>query len=307
VSAYFANGSFIDVAKIEGGAIYKAYMLDPQQKFIKTAITTARYCPLPKQLCIRWPFQSIVIQDRNPLTPMLKALFAAASTALEADVRSAVVAAYAMGDRDSGQGYLKSASDELGVTAYGRLFRAIEELVPSLHLEGKCDNQELYSNDPWRHVEEKRFLTVEYTRSSMTAAILYQECDYYEMLSRVRSHEFGFDAVEVCRSAAENKKSCNDVLQTALRKMVKDSTISGKKQKLDAVLVFGEKASDDSFAAVLRKALDDNFSNGASTSPVSMQDFSPDLAFAGSRAMAVFELKNKEWQRELAEEGRSEL
>lgn len=229
--------------------MYKTYMLDQEKKFTKTTITTARYCPLPKQLCQYWLFQKTSIQDRNHLTPLLKALFTAAEAALETDIHSAVVAAYAMGDRYSGQQYLKSASDELGVMTNGRIFRAIEELVPALHLEGKCENPDLYSDDPEYRVEGKRFLTIEYTRSSST---------------------------------------------------------SGRRHKLDALLVFGEKALDGNFAAILRKVLDNSFSNGASISPVSIQDFSPDLAFAGSRAMAMFELRHKEWQRELAEEGRNE-
>jgi hypothetical protein len=306
VSAYFANGSFVDIARIEGGEVYKAYMLDQEKKFTKTTVTTARSCPLPKQLCQHWPFQKTSTQDWNPLTPMLKALFAAAEAALETDIRSAAVASYAMGDRYSGQRYLKSASDELRVMASGRIFRAIEELVPALHLEGKCENPDLYTNDSEYQVEGKRFLTIDYTRSSITAAIFYQECDYYEMLSRVRSNDFGFDAVATCRDAAEDKESCNADIQAALRKMAKESSSCGRKYKLDTVLVFGEKALDGNFAAILRKVLDNSFSNGASISPASMQDFSLDVAFAGSRAMAMFELRHKEWQRELAEEGRNE-
>lgn len=307
VSAYFANGSFIDIGKVEGGEIYKAFMLDPKQKFTKTAITTARYCPLPKELCQHWPFQSIGVQDRNPLASMLKALFAAAEVGLETDVRSAVVAAYAMGDRDIGQAHLNSASSELGVNTYGRIFRAIEQLVPALNLEGECHNPDLYPGDPEHRVEEKLFLTIEYTRSSMTVAILFQRCDYFEILSRVRAKDVGYDAMEACRNAAGDNEICDAMLQNALRKMVRDSSTSGRKQRLGAVLVFGDKALDGNFATALRKALDDDFSNGASITPASINDFSPNLAFAGSRAMAMFELQNKEWRRELAEEDKVQL
>lgn len=117
-SAYFANGSFIDIAKIEGGEVYKSYMLDPQQKFTKTTTTTASYCLLPKQLCQYWPFQDVSIEDLNPLTPMLKGLFGATEATLETNTHSAVVAAYAMGDFDNGRKDLRSASDALGVTTY---------------------------------------------------------------------------------------------------------------------------------------------------------------------------------------------
>ncbi|KAM0710759.1 hypothetical protein Q7P35_001497 [Cladosporium inversicolor] len=211
-----------------------------------------------------------------------------------------------MGDRDTGLEYLRSASDEMGVITYGRLFRAIEQLVPALRLEGECNDSGRYPNEPERRVEEKPFLMIEYTRGSMTASILYQGCDYYEILSRVRSKAFGYDAMEACRNAAEDITTCNTALQNALKRMARDSSTSGNKQKLDAVLVFGEKPLDGNFSTVLRKALDDSFSNGASVTPVSMQDFSLDLAFAVSRAIAMFELKHKEWQRELAEEGKGE-
>jgi len=307
VSAYSANGSFIDIAKVEGGEMYKAFMLDPEQKFTKTTTSTASYCPLPKQLCQHWPFQSISVQDRNPLAPMLKALFTAAEATLETNVRSTVVAAYAMGDRDTGQAHLNSASSELGVSTYGRIFRAVEQLVPALNLEGECHNPDLYPGDPEYRVEEKLFLTIEYTRTSMTAAILFQECDYFEILARIRAKDVGYDAMEACRNAAGDNESCDAMLQNALRKMVRDSSTSGRKQQLGAVLVFGDKALDGNFATALRKALDDNFSNGASITPASMHDFSPDLAFAGSRAMAMFELENKEWRRELTEEDKVQL
>lgn len=307
MSACSANGSFVDIAKIESGELYKSFMLDPEQRFTKATTRTVRYCPLPKQLCQHWPFRSVDIQDRNTLAPMLKALFNAADATLETNVRSAVVAAYAMGDRDSGQEYLDSASSELGVNTYGRLFPAVEQLVPALNLEGECQNPDLYPGDPEYRVEEKLFLTIEYTRSSMTAAILFQECDYFEILPRVRAKDVGYDAMEACRNAAGDNESCDTMLQNALRKMVRDSSTSGRKQQLGAVLVFGDKALDSNFATALRKALDDNFSNGASITPASMHDFSPDPAFAGSRAMAMFELQNKKWRRELAEEDKVQL
>jgi len=72
------------------------------------------------------------------------------------------------------------------------------------------------------------------------------------------------------------------------------------------VLVFGDKADDENLISVLRQVLRENFANGAYITPVRLQNFSPDLAFAGSRAMAIFEMQQKEIQRQLAREGKSE-
>ena len=163
----------------------------------------------------------------------------------------------------------------------------------------------MYPEDPRRRVEEKLFLAIEYTRSSITAAILDQECDDYEMLSRLWSKRFGYDAMQACKSAADSDETCNAALEAALRKMVRESSTTTKQQGLGAVFVFVEKTADENFAAVLHQVLDDNFSNGASVIPVRVEHFSPDLAFAGSRVMAMLELSQKAFQRELSTGGKS--
>lgn len=67
------------------------------------------------------------------------------------------------------------------------------------------------------------------------------------------------------------------------------------------MLVFGENADDENLLYVLRKVLKDSFASGASNRVVKLQDFSPDLPFAGSRAAAMFELRQKDWIRKLIE------
>jgi hypothetical protein len=175
--------------------------------------------------------------------------------------------------------------------------------MSALQLEGPCNDPDDPENDISR---PQHILAIEYTRQSMAAVMWGEECGDYWRLSRVSSGEYGHNAVTACRNDNGGVKQCNAKLQAAFRKLVRTATNRAKSPALSVMLVFGENADDENFAAVLGKALDDNFSNGASISPASMQDFSSDLAFAGSRAMAMFELRHKEWQREIAEEGRSE-
>lgn len=265
-------------------------MLDRQPNLTKSAITTARY----------WPFQTASVRTPNPLAPMLKALFAAAEAALERDLRTALIGTYALRGRYAGRYLTESASIELGVNTYQRLFRDVDFLVSALKLEAECIDYDVprHPSEPMYQVVWNLFLTIEYTRSSMTAAILDQECGTYEMLSRVSSSDYGYDAMEACRDAAENSTSCDDFLQNALRKVVKDALTTPEEYHLDAALVFGEKADDENLAVVLREVLDDSFSNGTSIMLGKVREFSPDLTFASSRAMAMFALENEEWQRE---------
>ena len=136
----------------------------------------------------------------------------------------------------------------------------------------------------------------------MTAVIWGEECGDYWRVSRVRSPETGHDNIVACRDSAEDSESCNAVLRDAFDRLVKKSRSPTRKPGLGAVLVFGENADDENLLYVLRKVLKDKFASGASNKVVNVQDFSPDLAFAGSRAAAMFELRQKDWMRKLTEE-----
>jgi hypothetical protein len=141
----------------------------------------------------------------------------------------------------------------------------------------------------------------------LNAAMFYQECGDYEMLSRVSSNRFGYDAISACKSTAVNTTACNDALETALRRVIRDagSYNTRKKPELDEIFVFGEKAEDENMLAVLDQVLRDWTSNGALLNMSRVRDFSPDPAFAGARAMAFAELEHKDYERELAEEERA--
>lgn len=129
-----------------------------------------------------------------------------------------------------------------------------------------------------------------------------EECRDYWRVSRVSSPRSGRYNMVACRENAEYSESCNAVLQAAFGKLVKRSLSRTRKPGLGAVLVFGEHADDENLLFVLRKYLKDNFAKAASINIVDVQDFSPDIAFAGSRAAAMFELQAKDHMRKLTEE-----
>jgi hypothetical protein len=277
-----------------------------RQTLSSTSITNPRYCPFSQQLCKYWPLQTINIIAQNPLAPMLKALLSAAEATLATKVYSAMVATHAIDSVDAVNTHMRSAFDEMSTTGYGRDFRVVDSLVPALRLEGVC-NDTLYPSDPERYVVKLTFLGIEYTRGSLNAAMFYQECGDYEMLSRVSSSKVGYDTVSACRSTAQNITACNDPLETALRRVIRDagSYNTRKSPELDEIFVFGEKAEDENMLAVLDQVLRDWTANGASLNMSRVRGFSPDPAFAGTRAMAFAELEHKEYQQERAEEERT--
>lgn len=96
MSAFLPNRSYIDIAKVEGDATYKAYMLGLRGEPIK--IVSPSYCPFSKRICQYWPLKSV--QTQNPLAPMLKALVATTESALEMNIKSVAVSAYGLGTMD---------------------------------------------------------------------------------------------------------------------------------------------------------------------------------------------------------------
>jgi hypothetical protein len=306
VSAYSRNGSFIDIAKIEGGDAYKTSMLGLPHTLSSTSFTVPRYCPFSQQLCEYWPLRTVNIKVQNPLAPMLEAILSAAEATLETGVRSTMVATHAIENVDVFRILTLAAFDEMEATSYDRHFRVVDNLVPAMQFEGVC-NDTMYTNDPERYVVDQLFLGIEHTRGSLNAAMFYQECGDYEMLSRVSSNRFGYDAISACKSTAVNTTACNDALETALRRVIRDagSYNTRKKPELDEIFVFGEKAEDENMLAVLDEVLRDWTSNGALLNMSRVRDFSPDPAFAGARAMAFAELEHKDYERELAEEERA--
>jgi hypothetical protein len=112
LSAYTANGSFIDVAKIEAGEVYNAFMLDELQPPSLIQTTIVIYCPLPHQLCQYWPIQrELSMRPPNSLAPVLKALVSAAEAALKTEVRSAMVSAHGLEELATTYSHAHSAFD----------------------------------------------------------------------------------------------------------------------------------------------------------------------------------------------------
>ncbi|GAB7323309.1 hypothetical protein MBLNU13_g05780t1 [Cladosporium sp. NU13] len=262
VSAFLPSGSYIDIAKVEGDATYKAYMLGLREE--PTKIASARHCPFSQRICQHWPFKSV--HDQNPLAPLLKALVASAELTLETTVNSVAVSAYDIGtiDHQLAKNDIHTALNDLKVDSYNRLDHIIRHLAPVLGLQGNCSEPYTLPDDPaYHHDPEQLFFAFD----------------------RLNSAQFGHNAMQACRDAEESRWTCDEDLKSALRGVSADSS-RGARHELGRVLLFGESALDGATLVALRQVLEEQFPNGDSVDWSRVQDFSQDLAFAGSRAMA---------------------
>lgn len=119
----------------------------------------------------------------------------------------------------------------------------------------------------------------------MTAGLWREECGAMEMTNRWNSAQLGHNAMQTCRETAKDNTICEETIKSALRSVTKD-LIRNKHEEIGSVLVFGECAVDDDMLTTLCQMLREQFPNGNSVDSSSVQDFSPDPAFAGSRSMA---------------------
>lgn len=90
----------------------------------------------------------------NPLAPMLKALVRAAETALETDIRSAMVSAHSLHELGIGYLLMQSAFAEMDTDKWYRVELVVAQLMAALSLEGPCDDPDDPDEDfsPPQHI-----------------------------------------------------------------------------------------------------------------------------------------------------------
>lgn len=288
VSIYFQNRTvrtFADVAKVQGGNEYQAYMKDHfDHKKVPTSFSTQWNCPFPHRICRHLPGQSD--RTHNPLLPMLKTVLSAAETVLERDVKSVMVSTHVTQSQNHWEtlsNHVSSALKELKVDRWGDGFHnVVSTLDYALHFGYDCDRG-----------EDRYLMAIEYTRDSLVGQIWNGKCRTYETLPMIISSASGHDGISACRRETDNAEICNAPLRSALRDLIETSGHSRHQLALSDLLIFGEQAKDKKFLMVLVQSLQDSLVNVTSIDTSEIGEFSPDLTFAGSRAMAGIELESK--------------
>ncbi|GAB7363003.1 hypothetical protein MBLNU230_g3297t1 [Neophaeotheca triangularis] len=226
---------------------------------------------------------------------MLKALVAAAETALETDIHSIAVSAYDPGNfkDEMAQQTVESALKDLGVYGWDRLEHGASQLVQAFGKHGTCSDPYIRPDDPaFREDPERLIMTVEYTRESMTAILWREECGVVDIIGRASSGDIGHNALSRCTETADDPNDCYKRFKAALSSVSEPHRTDN--DSLDSVIVFGEMADEDNMTTTLRQVLEKQFTNGGSVDFMGVRKLSPDPAFAGSRAMALTELGARE-------------
>lgn len=233
---------------------------------------------------------------------MLKALISAAQAALETPIESVTVAANDLTNLNPSAAPLALA--KMGISSPDTQL-AGEAITRALGVARPCSPEEKY------HMLH-HFLSVEYSRASITAFLLSESCGNATILSRLQFTELGHDAMQACRASEQGSTNatCNGALKAAFRQLCKNANRFGALDPdvgvegqcgLDAVLIFGESARDENLFAVIREVLEEVWADGDRDDLARVQVLSLDPTFAASRALASADLNAKRARRDRAE------
>ncbi|KAF4552001.1 Hypothetical protein D9617_11g008480 [Elsinoe fawcettii] len=223
-SAWFTNGSTIDIAKIEGGNAYKQYLLSVSTDMHllgppREITPTCRI--LPGFLCRRWPSQP---QPDSPLRPMLAELKAATEARSEEPLRMVHVSSPRSIRSYEGR---QKLSDELQYALHKASLRTVRTglwndiyAVKTQVEDGVCEDPYfLYpetSNDP----PAKIILAIENTRDSFSVAAIEEECGIYDAHRSLYDRQRGQHVMASCR-ASNNSDICDEEISRGLRSIIR--------------------------------------------------------------------------------------
>lgn len=267
-SIYFRNGTFIDVAKVQGGVQYQKYMSQVLSGF---AMNTVAECPLPEWLCRFWP------APPNPLSPMIFALKTSTETALEQNLSAAEIAIPHLPDqRDTITSGIAAALRGASLQYFRSPTWNGKYAATHLPLRDNCSsnydpNDPLVEDDPPQVV-----LTVEYTQSSLTAVLWEDDCRLFTAMRKLYSEDLGKAGLDDCRNGnTQTRDNCNRELHDVLQQLTKlPATCEGSSyDQIDWVVVFGEASDDSNLHEVLQDVLGEGYSGSVLARNSSPQTF----------------------------------
>lgn len=295
-SVYLENGTTVDIAKVEGGQVYKAAMRlnDNNIGMINGRTTYSR----SEQINFKQSFLDNYIYSPNrlggdgngnnarsrALSLMLKALKTATESYLDSKISNAEVVV----PFPASESYLHDLRQAVASVSLHMPMSAQPPtgiIAARAHgMYGKCfDDLDLQGHDKsMKNDPEQLILTIDYSRAALTALLVDEECGVFENRRVIHDTRLGLNGLHQLGSI-----TATDLLETALRNITQlpldDGNGAGLKY-ISNLVIIGESAGDPRLHDTLRRVLSEQLE------PVTTvkSGFSPpiDPVFAASRGVA---------------------
>ncbi|CAK1357939.1 uncharacterized protein RHO25_007977 [Cercospora beticola] len=225
-SAYLPNGTYLDIAKVEGGRAYKTFMRSMPHPEDGTSRLLEGYpsrgpsrCPLPGPLCYLWPDNG---HEDDILIAIIRAMKASSEAALEHHVEKVLLGVPCL----------------LPTYAFNKLVDVFDKSLRNAGLLSphRAQHNRQYAGidkginfdclfpppQDTEHGEEADddtiVLAVEATRNSLSLSIWHAECAMWELMRQApQSFELGSMALTVCREQQDPR--CLQELEGAIRQV----------------------------------------------------------------------------------------
>jgi hypothetical protein len=286
-SIWYANGTTVDIVKLEGGAVYKQIMRTANARIHTPSSSdeTTRgllgYMSLQNYLP-SWTTTVPVDPDAEAITWMLKGLKASTEAHME-ETLTAVSIGYPFLIQS---GYpFRTAVESLGLN-YKNTRTAAIATTELYGLEGQCDpdpyktpDQKEKPDDP-----EKTYLALDYSRSGISAFLVKEDCGVEEVL-----REYHNTALAAYVDFPGKRADLSRTLRNLIRSTdERDSVAVSHKYPVEVseLVMLGESTED----VILHEALSDIFGSNYTDLKAGSDERAKvhHPLFAGSRAVALY-------------------
>ncbi|KAI9747468.1 MAG: hypothetical protein M4579_007460 [Chaenotheca gracillima] len=326
-SIYFNNGTVVDVAKVEGSGHYKTMMrsfgaqeaIDSGAESANSRATseTASFRPmllrlqdavsLPQWLKHAWNRWTTRARTGSALNlsaveAMLRTLNIATESYLEGLSTADPVLAVPFPVSASGHQLLQSAARAADLGSAFLLHIAGQAAAEANGIS-KCEqdyNDAEVESDHAGGCAPQLVLTVDYSRSALTALLFSTNVGVFKLLRTRHDLELGTDGLRRCQKDSQNAETCTrrlvDGLREAMKMPLKDGG-RGAPKHISELALLGDRALDKGLREILQQLLWEQSVSASLIGQASNGNMMIDPVFAAARgsAAASWELTQGNW------------
>ncbi|KAF2428644.1 hypothetical protein EJ08DRAFT_699061 [Tothia fuscella] len=270
-SVYYSNGSAVDVAKVAGGFNYKQMMraayhsaettpYDDQGTFARRTQKSFLDFQYLRDHLPSWRPSWPGHEDRSyqSLVPMVKALKTAIESYLEEGISTAeIVTPFPV--------------DEIYHNMVRKTFSAVSLQMPNYalppagvlaaraHNIGNKSCTDSIENSVLKDDPQQLVLTVEFSRSALTALLLHEVCGIYEVRRVLHSTELGLDHLQWGSDHGGGLNNLENKIKELISLPMDDGGNGEELTFINNLVVFGESADSSQLNRILKKVLGEQF------------------------------------------------
>lgn len=306
-SIWYADGTVVDVVKLEGRVAYKQVMrsvnvlsdpstssADPTRRSLGS-MSLQNYLP-------SWFAAGSVGSDAEAITWMLKGLKAATETYVEEPLNSVSIGSpFLVPQKSPFEDTLRTAVESLGLNYKGT--RTASLAITGIYgLEGQC-HPDVYKTPDQKEPDDppQTYLTIDYSRAGMSAFLIEEECGVREVLREYQNTTLAADL-----DFPGKLEDLTRVLQRMIRPIDErfhEVAFNKHPVEISEFIMLGESTEDAVLHKVLSDVFESNYTAMRTRSDERVRTHHP--LYAGSRAVALncqkqleFELTHQ-WDGEL--------